>query len=261
MNKVMRKPIVAGNWKMNKTIEEAQDLVSKLRGHCDGLSGVEVVVCPPFTALQATSHALAGSSIHLGAQNVHWEPRGAYTGEISAEMLKDVGCEFVILGHSERRQLLGESNQGVSQKIAAVRSVGLTPIVCVGETLAEREANRTFSVIEEQLSGCLASWIPDPVDSLVIAYEPVWAIGTGRNATPEQASEVHAFIRNRLQDLFGEGVSSRMRILYGGSVNPKNIEALMAQLELDGTLVGGASLDAESLAHIVKSSIRTSHGI
>jgi triosephosphate isomerase len=258
-----RKLIVAGNWKMNKTIAEAADLIQKLRILCRGLPGIqdlEVVACPPFTALYAVSQTLAGSSIKLGAQDLYWELNGAFTGEISAPMLKDVGCQYVILGHSERRQHFQESDLQVSRKTAAAESQGLIPIICVGETLAEREEDRTLSVIEEQVRGCLRTWNHTKDSPLVIAYEPVWAIGTGRNATPEQANEVHAFIRFLLNDLFGEKVSSAARILYGGSVNPKNIESLMAQPELDGTLVGGASLDAESFAQIVRASIKKTNG-
>jgi triosephosphate isomerase len=253
----MRKPIIAGNWKMNKTVAEAVDLSQKLRILCKGLQGVEVVVCPPFTALQATAKALHGSSIHLGAQNLHWEDRGAFTGEISPVMIKDVGCDYVILGHSERRQYFHETNHTVSKRITAALSHGLIPIVCVGETLAEREEDRTFSVVEEQIRGCIWPRTRAQSESLVIAYEPVWAIGTGRNATPDQANEVHTFIRYLLQDLFGDGISTSTRILYGGSVTPRNIEALMDQPDLDGALVGGASLDAESFVQIVKSSIRS----
>lgn len=256
----MRKPIVAGNWKMNKTIAEAQELVQKLRILCKGIQEVEIVVCPPFTALQVVSQTLLGSSIKLGAQDLYWEMKGAFTGEISPPMLKDVGCQYVILGHSERRQHFHETNLNVSRKITAAESHGLIPIICVGETLAEREEDRTLSVIEEQVRGCLRSWNHAKNEPLIIAYEPVWAIGTGRNATPEQANEIHAFIRFLLNDLFGERVSSTTRILYGGSVNPNNIEALAAQPELDGTLVGGASLDPESFAQIVRSSIRKPNG-
>jgi len=256
----MRIPIVVGNWKMNKTVIQALDLVSKLKDACEGLQGVQVVVCPPFTALQPASQVLSASSIRLGAQDLYWEARGAFTGEISAEMIKDVGCDFVILGHSERRGYFHEGNLEVSRKIAAAQSQGLIPIVCVGETLREREENRTFSVIEEQVRGCLSSSVPSQKESLVIAYEPVWAIGTGRNATPDQANEAHTLIRQLLRDLFGKEASARMHILYGGSVNPKNIEALAAQPELDGALVGGASLDAESFAQIVRSSMKSPHG-
>jgi len=258
----MRKPIVVGNWKMNKTVGEAVEFVKKLRILCKGIAGIqeiETVVCPPFTALHAVSQSLLGSTIKLGAQNLYWEKEGAFTGEISPPMLKDHGCTYVILGHSERRQHFGETNLNVSKRVVAAQSHGLIPIVCVGETLAEREEDRTLSVIEEQVRGCLRSWNHTKNQLLVIAYEPVWAIGTGRNAAPEQANEAHAFIRFLLNDLFGERASSTTRILYGGSVNPKNIEALMAQPELDGTLVGGASLDTESFVHIVKSSIRKTH--
>ena len=256
----MRKVIIAGNWKMNKTVAEAVDLAQKLRMLCKGLQGVEIVVCPPFTAIQAVAQALSGFSIHLGAQNLHWEDRGAFTGEISSVMLKDVGCDYVILGHSERRQHFHETNLGVSKKIIAALSHGFIPIVCVGETLVEREEDRTFSVVEEQIRGSIRPVIRTKKEPIVIAYEPVWAIGTGRNATPDQANEVHTFIRYFLQDLFGQEFSANTCILYGGSVNPGNIEALMAQPELDGALVGGASLDAESFAQIVRSSIRSPNG-
>ncbi|MDH7499209.1 MAG: triose-phosphate isomerase [candidate division NC10 bacterium] len=258
----MRKILVAGNWKMNKTVGEAVEFVKKLRILCKGIPGIqdiEIVLCPPFTALHAVSQALVGSIIKIGAQDVYWEKEGAFTGEISPPMLRDHGCRYVILGHSERRQHFGETNLNVSKKMTASYSHDLIPIVCVGETLTEREEDRTLSVIEEQVRGCLRSWNHTKNEPLVIAYEPVWAIGTGRNATPEQANEAHAFIRFLLNDLFGERTSSNTRILYGGSVNPKNIESLMAQPELDGTLVGGASLDAESFVQIIKASIRKPH--
>lgn len=258
----MRSPLVAGNWKMNKTTGEAIDLIEKLKEGCEGLRDVEIVVCPPFTALQAVSQALLDSlsPIRVGAQDLHWEIRGAYTGEVSPEMLRDLGCQFVIVGHSERRQFFHETDLAVSKKMAAARSQGLIPIVCVGESLEEREGGKTFSVVERQLRGGFSGWNPD-LGEVVIAYEPIWAIGTGRNATPEQANEVHAFIRHLLIDLFGEEVGSLTRILYGGSVNPNNIQSLMAQPELDGTLVGGASLQAESFGQIIKASIKSTHGL
>jgi triosephosphate isomerase len=255
----MRKPLIAGNWKMNKTIPEAVALVRELLIRCRQIADwpeVEVVVCPPFTALHAVSQELQGSLIGLGAQNLHWEASGAYTGEISASMLRDAGCQYVILGHSERRQYFRETDLEVSKKIRAAESQGLVPIVCMGETLAEREDNRTLSVIEGQLRGCLGDWDHAGNRPLVIAYEPVWAIGTGRNATPEQANEVHTFIRDLLRHLFGESVSSQARILYGGSVNPGNIESLLEQPELDGALVGGASLEVESFVPIIEATVR-----
>jgi len=245
---------------MNKTVPEGVELSQKLRILCKGLRGIEIVVCPPFTALQAIGQTLSGSSIRLGAQNLYGEDQGAFTGEVSPVMLKDIGCDYVILGHSERRQRFHETNHEVSKKLSAALSHGLIPIVCVGETLTEREEDRTFSVVEEQIRGSIRPAFSKQRESIVIAYEPVWAIGTGKNASPDQANEVHTFIRYLLHDLFGEGVSASTRILYGGSVNPGNIEALMDQPELDGTLVGGASLDAESFAQIVRSSIRPLNG-
>lgn len=247
-----RKVLMAGNWKMHKTTKEAVALVEALIELLRDEDQVEVAVCPPFTALDAVSRALAGSRIALGAQNLHWEKEGAYTGEIAAPMLLDLGCRYVIIGHSERRQHFGETDAGVNKKAQTALAHGLIPLVCVGETLAEREAGKTFAVIEAQVRGSLKGLQPEQAAKLVIAYEPVWAIGTGRNATPEQANEAQAFIRKLLADLFSQQVADGIRILYGGSVKPENIVALMAEPEVDGALVGGASLDAVSFAKIVK---------
>ena len=248
----MRRHFVAGNWKMFKTIPEALALV---KGLCDGLTRAatehEVLVAPPFTALRSVADALAGSPVLLGAQNMHWEKEGAFTGEISAAMLRDAGCSHVILGHSERRHVFGETDEGVGRKARAALDHGLLPIVCVGETLPERESNRTLEVVERQLERALRGLTPDETSRAVVAYEPVWAIGTGRNATPDQAQEVHAFIRKRVTTTHGEPAAAALRILYGGSVKPDNIDGLMAQLDLDGALVGGASLKAESFLRIV----------
>jgi len=247
-----RKVLMAGNWKMYKTTKEAVALVEALIELLRDENQVEVAVCPPFTALDAVSRALAGSRIALGAQNLHWEKEGAYTGEIAAPMLLDLGCRYVIIGHSERRQHFGETDAGVNKKVQTALAHGLIPLVCVGETLAEREAGNTFAVIEAQVRGSLAGLEPEQAAKLVIAYEPVWAIGTGRNATPEQANEAQAFIRKLLANLFSQKVADGIRILYGGSVKPENIGALMAEPEVDGALIGGASLDAVSFAKIVK---------
>lgn len=245
----MRRPLIAGNWKMFKTVAEAAALVEALKA--DVREDVETIVAPPFTALHAVASALRSSPIRLGAQNMHWENEGACTGEISPVMLRDVGCSHVILGHSERRQLFGETDDGVARKARAAFAHGLTPIVCVGETLTERESSRTMEVIERQVERALRDLTIDQVASLVIAYEPVWAIGTGRTATPDQAEDVHDFIRKRVSASHGDAAAGAVRILYGGSVKPDNIDSLMAQPDVDGALVGGASLDAASFLKIV----------
>ncbi len=245
----MRQPILAANWKMHKTVGEALAFVQDFLPRVAELDGVDVVVAPPFTALERVGSALAGSQVALGAQNVNAEARGAFTGEIAPGMLADVGCRYAIVGHSERRALYGETDAGVAAKAAALLGHGIRPIVCVGETLEEREAERTFDVIGAQLEGSLAGLSPASPEELVIAYEPVWAIGTGRTATPETAQEVHGFIRQRLAERFS-GASS-IRIQYGGSVKPENVYSLMAQPDIDGALVGGASLDPEAFARIV----------
>jgi triosephosphate isomerase len=247
-----RLPFVAGNWKMNKTIGEALDLVRELKTAVSGVKGVEVAVAPPFTALHAVRKEVEGSSIRLAAQNLYWEEKGAFTGEISPPMLKEVGCHYVIIGHSERRQFFGETDETVNRKIKAAFSQGLKVIFCIGETLKEREEGRTFPVIERQMEGGLKGLGDKEMGDMVIAYEPVWAIGTGKTATPEQAEEVHRFIREKLGKLYSRKVSEEIRIQYGGSVTPENIKGLMNQPNIDGALVGGASLKAESFSKIVR---------
>ncbi|MBI3990422.1 MAG: triose-phosphate isomerase [candidate division NC10 bacterium] len=247
----MRIPLIVGNWKMFKTTRETVGLVAALVKRLKDMDDVEVAICPPFTALQAAAAAIGGSKIALGAQDLYWEEEGAYTGEVSAPMLLDVGCRYVIVGHSERRRHFGETDTTVSQKAKAALKHSLFPIVCVGELLAEREAGRTFQVLEKQVTGGLAGLTRGEGQRLVVAYEPVWAIGTGRTATPDQANEAQGFIRKLLAELFDQAVAHEVRILYGGSVKPENIRALMGQPEVDGALVGGASLDADSFAKIV----------
>ena len=251
-----RKKFVCGNWKMHRTAAEARALVAELRGLAEGLAEkVDVAVAPPFTALAAAADALRGSHIALAAQDVHWEAQGAFTGEVSAPMLKEIGCAHVIVGHSERRQLFGETDEGVNRKAKAVLGAGLAPIVCVGETLAEREAGRTLEVVSRQVRGGLAGLPADQVGRLTVAYEPVWAIGTGKTATTAQAQEVHAAIRALLRELAG-GAADQVRIQYGGSVKPDNAAELLAQPDVDGALVGGASLKAQEFAQIVKGAHR-----
>lgn len=245
-----RRPLIAGNWKMYKTAAQAVALVEALKA---GLStDHEVLVAPPFTALSAVAPLLRGTPIALGGQDMHWEAEGAFTGEVSPTMLRDVGCSHVIVGHSERRQYFGETDETVGRKAAAAFAHGLTPIVCIGETLAERESSRTMEVVERQLERALRALTPDQASVAVVAYEPVWAIGTGRTATPEQAQEVHAFIRGRVARSHGDPAAALVRILYGGSVKPENVGTLMAQADLDGALVGGASLDPASFLKIVE---------
>lgn len=247
----MRKPLMAGNWKMNKTIGEAASMLKALKPVVADVKDVEILVCPPFTALCASNNEIKGSNIKLGAQNLFWEPKGAFTGEISPAMVKDEGCSYVIIGHSERRQYFGETDETVNKKTQAAFAAGLIPIVCVGETLAERESNVTFKVIEKQVRDGLKGLTADQASTLVIAYEPVWAIGTGKTATPDQAQEVHAFIRKIYSEIYKDA-AQKVRILYGGSVNPKNVSELMKQPDIDGGLVGGASLEADSFAQLVK---------
>jgi len=247
-----RMPLIAGNWKMHGTRSEAVTLAAALARSVGQERGREVVLAPPFTALEAVGREIAGCSIKLGAQHVHWEPKGAFTGEISVGMLKEAGCTHVIVGHSERRQLFGETNETVSKRLVAVLAAGLVPIVCVGETLAEREADATEAIIERQVESACGSLRSEQLAVCVIAYEPVWAIGTGRTATPGQAQEVHHAIRRQLTSLGSATTAERVRILYGGSVKPDNVDALMAEPDIDGALVGGASLDADGFARIVK---------
>jgi triosephosphate isomerase len=249
----MRKVIIAGNWKLNKTSREAQALAVELKREVVDIQGVDIVICPTFTALDAVSEAIMDTNIDLGAQNIYWQDSGAFTGEISAPMLKDLGVKYVIIGHSERRQFFGETNETVNKRIRAALTHGLTPIVCVGENLAERESNKTFDVIKDHCEGSLAGLKAEEMQKIVLAYEPVWAIGTGKTATPEQAQEVHGFIRQLLEKLFNVEVANAVRIQYGGSVTPENIASLISKPDIDGALVGGASLKAPSFAAIVKS--------
>jgi len=248
----MRKPIIAGNWKLNKTPHEAVILVNELKREIIDVEGVDIVLCPPFIALADVADTLTDTNIALGAQNVFWEDAGAFTGEISAPMLKDLGVSYIIIGHSERRQFFHETNETVNKRLRAVLKHGMMPIVCVGENLAQREANQTFDVIKDHCEGSLKGLSADEMKHVVIAYEPVWAIGTGKTATPAQAQEVHVFIRQLLGKMFGVEVAADLRIQYGGSVTPDNVASLMAQADIDGALVGGASLKAPSFAAIVK---------
>jgi len=247
-----RLPFIAGNWKMNKTVEEAIDLIGQLKSSLQNIEGVEAAVAPPFTALYAVSVALKGSSIRLAAQNLFYEEKGAFTGEISPLMLREIGCQYVIIGHSERRQFFGETEETVNRRIKAAFRQNLKPILCVGETLRERETGQTFSVIERQLQGGLKDVLNEEMRNIVIAYEPVWAIGTGKTATPEQAEEVHRFIRGGLEKLYSREIAEEVRVQYGGSVTPENIKGLMSQENIDGALVGGASLKSETFSKIVK---------
>ena len=247
-----RLPLIAGNWKMHKTPAETAELLSALATRLPAaLSDREVVVAPPFIALETAARALRGSPIRLSAQNLHAETHGAFTGEVSGPMLKAVGCQYVIIGHSERRQYCGETDEQVAQKVKAAQRDSLTPIVCVGETLAERERGDMLSVISRQIRAGLAGQTAQAIAALVLAYEPIWAIGTGKTASPEQAQEVHAAIRHTLVELAGQSSAAAVRIVYGGSVKPDNVDGLLAQPDIDGALVGGASLQADSFARIV----------
>ena len=254
MNKE-RKLIIAGNWKMNKTVAEALALVSNLKLALANIREVDIVVCPPFTALESVSKAVLDSNLRLGAQNMSEQNFGAFTGEICAGMLKEFSVRYVILGHSERRQYQKESNALISRKAAAVHAASLKPIVCVGETLEEREGGQTEKVLETQVRGSLAGLTKEQMVETIIAYEPVWAIGTGKTATTQQAQDAHAFIRSLLVKIFDEAVAKKVRIQYGGSVKPANAKELMSQPDVDGALVGGASLEARSFADIIKNSI------
>jgi len=247
----VRRPVIAGNWKMYKTIPEAVAFIEKLKPLVGGVSHCEVVVAPPFTALRAVADAAKGSNVHVAAQDVHWEKEGAHTGDVSPAMLLDAGCTHVIVGHSERRHDCGETDEQVNRKLKGALGAGLTPIVCVGETLAEREAGRTREVLDRQFTRGLDALTPSDFSRIIIAYEPVWAIGTGRTATPEMAAESHRHLRELARQGFGEAGASALRILYGGSVKPDNIAGLMAEEEIDGALVGGASLKVDSFFAIV----------
>ena len=250
-----RKLIIAGNWKMNKTVAEARDLVQGFKRELSSIKEIDIVVCPPFTALSEVHKAVLDSNIRLGAQNMSEHAPGAYTGEIAAGMLKEFSVRYVILGHSERRQYQKESDELIAKKAAAAHAASLKPIVCVGELLEERESGRTEQVVGAQLQGSLAGLSKEQMEETIIAYEPVWAIGTGKTATPQQAQDVHAFIRKRVEQLFDETVARRVRIQYGGSVKPSNARELMSKPDVDGALVGGASLEIRSFSDIIKNSI------
>ncbi|HEX5474478.1 MAG TPA: triose-phosphate isomerase [Vicinamibacterales bacterium] len=247
----MRTPFVVANWKMYKTVHEAVAFIKELRKAADGVSDVEIVVAPPFTALHSAAEAAHGSSIGIAGQDLYWEREGAFTGEVSAGMLKEAGAEYVIIGHSERRRLFGETDATVNRKLIAAVAAGLTSVVCVGETLEEREREETLTVLDRQIKTGLDGLTADQIAALVVAYEPVWAIGTGRNATPEQAGEAHGHIRARLRQWFGGDAAARCHIIYGGSVKPDNIRALTSIEEVDGALVGGASLEVRAFHEIV----------
>ena len=248
---MMKRPLIVGNWKMYKTIREATNLVNIIKAGVHKMSDCDIVVCPPFTALAAISGLLDGTKIELGAQDMYSEPEGPFTGEISPLMLKDVGCRYVIVGHSERRQTLGETNQLIHSKVIATLKYNLVPILCVGETLNEREARQAFEVVKAQFDHCLGTLNAEDIERVVLAYEPLWAIGTGRTATPEQAEQMHCYLRRLLNEKYGVAVAERIKILYGGSVKPGNIGELMAKPNVDGALVGGASIQAESFIQIV----------
>lgn len=250
----MRRKVVAGNWKMNMNLSGTIELISVIKNELSKSdSKTEVIVCPPFTSLETAVTVVKNSSIKVGAQNMHYESDGAFTGEISADMLKSVGCEYVILGHSERRTLFGESDEMINKKVKKALSSGLKPIFCVGETLEERESNLTEKVVEKQVKNGLSGISESELSELIIAYEPVWAIGTGKTASPEQAQEVHKFIRNLISKLYSNNLADNLVIQYGGSVKPDNAEELFSQPDIDGGLIGGASLKADSFISIVNS--------
>jgi triosephosphate isomerase len=248
----MRKPLLAGNWKMHKTVAESRELVKALLADLGSVSDREVLVCPPYTALAAVGPLLEGQPIALGAQDVFYEPQGAYTGAISPLMLKDLGCTYVIVGHSERRQHFGDTDEVVNRKLQSVLANGMLPIMCVGETKPQRDAGEAETVVVTQVKAGLAGVGADQMASVVIAYEPVWAIGTGDTATPADAQAMHATIRRTLTELYDEHTAASIRIQYGGSVKPDNVDELMAQADIDGALVGGASLKANDFLRIVQ---------
>ncbi len=256
MSSQAKPPLVAGNWKMHLTAEEAKGLAARVVKAGLEMPEAEIVLIPPFSLLEAVRKVVAESPVQLGAQNMHWEDKGAFTGEVSPVQLADAGCRYVVLGHSERRQLFGETDGGVNKKIKAALRHGLTPIFCLGETLQEREGGRTMSRVGEQLDAGLDGLEGKQIGSTVIAYEPVWAIGTGKTATPAQAQDVHAFLRERLEEKYGKEVSPCVIILYGGSVKPDNAFSLFREKDIDGFLVGGASLEAASFIQITKEAIR-----
>ena len=251
-----RVPFIAGNWKMYKTEQEAVSLVQVLAEACRDLVQAEMVVIPPFIALSEVHKAISDSSLQLGAQNCHWEDEGAFTGEVSAAMLKASGCVYVILGHSERRQFFGETDETVNKKIKSVLGQGMFPILCIGETLDQREAGQTLSIVSAQISGGLEGLSGDEFSRVIIAYEPIWAIGTGLTASPQQAQSVHAFIREKIAEIYGNQTASCAIILYGGSVKPANAFSLLKESDINGALVGGASLKADSFTEITKEALK-----
>jgi len=248
----MRRKIIAGNWKMHNNLSDSQNLVTKLvNGLNNQTINREVIICPPFTSLSEVSNLLNGTKIELGAQNMHFEDKGAFTGEVSSEMLKSVGCKYVILGHSERRTIFGETDEFINRKIKKALASGLTPIFCIGESLEQKENGSTNDIIERQVQEGIKGLNEEEINKIIIAYEPIWAIGTGKTATPEQAQEVHQFIRSILKETFSDKTAENIPILYGGSVKPNNAFDLLAKADIDGALVGGACLDAGSFIEII----------
>jgi triosephosphate isomerase (TIM) len=247
----MRIPFIAGNWKMYKTVAEAVVFTKELRSAVKDVTGVEIVLAPPFTAIHAVAEAARNANVGVAAQDLYWEPQGAFTGEVSAPMIKEAGAEYVVIGHSERRQYFGETDATVSKKVVAAMGAGLTPIVCIGELLEERERNETLAILDRQIKAGLDGLTGAQLADIVIAYEPVWAIGTGRVATAAQAGEAHAHIRRRLRQWFGADAAELCHVIYGGSVKPDNIRELIAEPDVDGALVGGASLDVRSFTDII----------
>lgn len=252
----MRRVIIAGNWKMNKTIGEAIDLANSIKRALYDIPEIEIVICPPFVSLSDTREVIMETNIKLGAQDCFWEKEGAFTGEVSGLMLKDAGCEYVIIGHSERRQYFGETNETVNKKVKAALAASLKPIVCVGEKLEDRKSGKTFKVVKDHVENSLSGISKIDIEKIVIAYEPVWAIGTGVNATKDEAEEVHKYIRDLLKKAYGEDLAKKVRIQYGGSVKPDNIKELISEPDIDGALCGGASLNADSFIEIVKSCLK-----
>jgi triosephosphate isomerase len=252
----MRTPIIAGNWKMYKTVADTVKYVKEFRGLVKDISDVEIVLAPPFTAVHAAAEAARNSNVIIAAQDLYWEREGAFTGEVSAQMVREAGAEYVIIGHSERRTLFGETDTAVNQKTVAAFAAGLTPIVCIGETLDQRDRNETLAVLDRQITQGLDGLTGEQLTLLVIAYEPVWAIGTGRTATPAQAGEAHTHIRGRLRQWFGAEAADTCHIIYGGSVKPENAKDLVGQADVDGALVGGASLDIKAFLEIISKSRR-----
>ena len=248
----MRTPVIAGNWKMNKTVAEAVALASEIKEKVAGVENVKIIVCPVFTAVKSVADVLKGTNVKVGAQDMYWETSGAYTGEVSGEMLLEAGAEYVIIGHSERRQYFGETNETVNKKLKKALSIGLKPIVCIGETLADRESGATEAVVEKQVREGFVGLTAEEMKGTIIAYEPVWAIGTGKTATADQAEAVHAFVRNLVAQIWDKETADAVVIQYGGSMKPENVASLLAQPDIDGGLIGGAALKADSFEKLVK---------